>query len=281
MTDFKTTTMTQNDINTALTMLKKIIKAGFIEISPESSQDINAYCYISSGDIKGVYFPNTILKETANSLKNHPSYNILALAKDEAGALGLVYSLKDDDEIRPALKKLLRNYIFETLDNLYYTYDEKEALNKLNNNIKELEKENYFLLMIQYQTKKDGGSFKELTKNIKDHPRENVTIKALQESNTKITLYFSELKTTKNGDKYNNYFKTSLYKYNDGFYCVDDLKNEIENIIKVNCDYINRYKNEIKNIKNIFKIVNTYKKHISGITGETKQQLIKALQSIY
>lgn len=277
MTDLKTVTMTQQDINTALTMLKKIIKAGYIEIATESSQDLNANCYISSGDVEGVYFPNTILKETATSLKKHPSYNILALAKNEAGALGVVYALKDD--IKQELKRFYNNiYIFETLDNLYYTYYEKEALSKLNNNIKELEKENYFLSMIKYQCKKDGGDFSQLEKNIKPDPANNINVKAVKESDTKLTIYFSESKTTKNGDKYNNYYNTTLYNYNGAFNSVEGLKKEIIKTVEANQYYINRYKNDIKNIKNIFKIVSIYKKHIGEITSTTEQELIKALQ---
>lgn len=276
--------MNETEQGEALKYLAKIIKSGIFKVSEESTQGIkDGFCYISSGDVEGIYFPNTIIKETERSKVNHPNYNIIALAKNESGVVGVVYALKDD--IKPSLKKFFNNYIFESLENIYYSFYEREALNELKNNIKELEKDNYLLSMIKYQTKKDGSNFKELTKNIMDQPCENITVKATQESGSKITLYFSETLTSKNGEAYNNYFNINLYKYNkgfyNGFYSVDDLKTEIKNTIKSNNERIEAYKNDIKNIKNIFSIVNSYKNHIKGLTGTTKQYLIKALENVY
>lgn len=277
--------MNQQEIKEALTMLKKLVKNGVFTIAPESTQDLKGFCYISTQDIKGVYFPNTIIKQDKTPANHtHPLYNFLCLCNNN-GVLSVAYVLKDYDDLTEKEKKLYnalsnyyKNYVFESLESLYYTYDELNAIDKLNKNINYINDELKILYNIKYITKKDGSNFKDLLKNINPEPNENTRITAsfnysFNGEKNSLTLKMAIIHAN-----FNSYYNITLY--NSNFNSLDKIKTAVKNAIESRENDIKEYKNDIKNIKKTFDIVRAFKNNISkcNLTATTKEAIKEALR---
>ena len=91
--------MTTKEQKQALIYFNEWIKKG--NATTKHANPTQENCYISSGDIWGLYFPNTqIILNNAN--KHH--YNFLCVAKNNYNVLGVVYSLKMNFTIMASLK---------------------------------------------------------------------------------------------------------------------------------------------------------------------------------
>lgn len=149
--------LNEAEIKEGLTLLKEGLKRGVF--SYEHADPIAQNCYISSGFIEGLYFPNTTLK--LNALK-HLNYSIICIAKIGC-KISLVYELKEDTDQR--LKAHLKDFISDSLECLVYSADELAIINKLRARIKEHSDTLENVAKFKRVYKKNGEDFADLVKN--------------------------------------------------------------------------------------------------------------------
>lgn len=155
--EFLTEEMTKQEAKEGLNLFKKFLKVKSGVVSWSKSNPIEENAYISSGEIIGVYFPNTIF--TVEGWKN---YDLLSISK-VSGRLGLVFALKDDAS--PRLKEVFVAYMFSDFDSLTYHRDMLEIKQKLERDRKDYENNLKVLNAIKPSAKKDGGEFEDVKKN--------------------------------------------------------------------------------------------------------------------
>lgn len=276
--------MNETEQGEALQYLAKIIKSGIFKINEKSTQGIkDGSCYISSGDVEGIYFPNTIIEYEGERFYR---FCCLAKKKDQNGngaTAGVVFALKDDDdemksETFKRLKKHLDAYRFYSFDKLFYTDEELNAVNLLKRNINYLKQQNDVLNSVTFKTKKDGGDFTDLLKNVNQDMNGNIKIYCYYEGSG-LKFSKSETRRNKEGFEYNIYNDVTVWN-TDGFNCVNDIKKAIQKQTESNDQAIKTYTNEIKNIKKYFKIIYDLNKNetLKGISYSLQDELKKAIK---
>ena len=256
-------TMSAQEQGEALKQFKTVLNLKKISYNTEHANPLKQYCYISSGDVEGIYFPNS-------EIFYNDYFNFVCVAKQDS-KLGIVAEYKENY----FKSKILSNddFIFYSFDELIYTKDELRTLETLNRELKQIKNELKVLNAIQYQTKKDGGEFSNLLKNIKNDLGEGLKMSAwfAGYNNSYIELSLSELKTSKNGVQYNEYSKVTIYDIES----LEAFKNAVEKTKKSHENYIKELESDIKNIKNIYKIVYKFKKELEGVSYRTKESIKK------
>ena len=154
--------MTKQEQTEALKHFKNAIKNRLIEYDKQHADPTLENCYISSSDLIGIYCPNSVITKI-NGIGNWWTFR--ALAKTDQG-LGIAL-ITNDDKMPEAVKKFYVNdFDFITFDELFYSKEELQTIQELNNKIKEYNDTIKVLNYIQFTTKKDGSDFLDLTKNI-------------------------------------------------------------------------------------------------------------------
>ena len=248
--------MTDAEQKTALRLFKKVIDANAVQVDRNHADPIQQNCYISSGSVEGIFFPNSVIKYCDRY------FDFVAVVKNENNALGICSEYKEDaPHILPK-----NEYCFTSFDSLLYTKDELTIIEELKKRIKYAENDIKVLSAIRFTTKKTGEPFADLKKNIEEHPAENLRVYARYNNYNDDTLIISltETKTSQNGVIYNNY-SNDIYFYN----CktVDDVKSYIEKLTKTRTEEIAQYKKDIANVKKITVAVNKFLESIAGYKG--------------
>lgn len=150
----------ENEIKTSLNLFKKLLTKHADRFTIEHADPIKENCYIASaGCVVGVYFPNSIIKDSKHTL-----YKVCCLAKIN-NILGVVYELKEDNNLTEKAKIYFDNYIFYSFNDLIYTYEETLIIKNINNRIKDYEKQLNALNKIKRVYKKNGDNFARLFDN--------------------------------------------------------------------------------------------------------------------
>ena len=145
--------MKEEEQKEALKLLALAIKEKKISYNPEHASPLKENCYISSGSVEGIYFPNT-------EFINDAIYKVVCVAKYK-GELGIIFEYVG----RYANPENKNNYNFSSFEYLLYNYDERKILESLNAEIKVYNEDLQAINLIELQTKKDGTEFADFSKN--------------------------------------------------------------------------------------------------------------------
>lgn len=163
MKDFKTQEMTEKEIEESLKLFSKLLKRN--GYGYQHSNPLQENCYISSSDVIGVYFPNSVIEHPT-----HKNYNLIALSKVN-NKLCVVFSLKDEIYFRQQenppknIYFYLDQYKADTIESLLYDYDFLKIKEKITNRIKEYNETIEVLTNIKMVSKKNGEPFANVLKN--------------------------------------------------------------------------------------------------------------------
>ena len=233
--------MNENDIKKALNLLKEALKREVLSYT--HADPIKENCYISSGYISGLYFPNSKIKLNSDLVYNeHKNYNFSCIAKIDY-KLCFVYALKD--EASDNIKRVLKNFVYDEIESILYSYEERQVKSNLESKLKDYTQRKEKLQTIKRVYKKDNSDFALLNKCF---------------TNCNITFEYS-------------YFDRALTSYNltynERIYRSDEQQkqpltaNEIEQAIKDKIVYYDKRISETKNaLKNLYKNIVKMKKLI-------------------
>ena len=221
--------MKPEEIDEAITLLNEALKRNIFTY--EHANPIKENCYISSGYISGLYFPNTTLLLNSERVYNaHKNYNFSCIAKIDY-KLCFVYSLKD--EINPVFKSLkLKPFIYDEIESVLYSYEERQIKSKLEARLKEHNKRLQDLQKITRSKTKTGEDFKILNKSFNNCV---ITINH--------NLYDSKITGFKINYDYYIYFKDEKESIN-----ADIIEAEIKKAIEQEKKSINNTKTALKKL---------------------------------
>lgn len=163
MKEICTQEMTEKEIEESLKLFSKLLKRngyGYQHANP-----LKENCYISSSDVIGVYFPNSVIEHPT-----HKSYNLTALSKVN-NKLCVVFTLKDEIYFRQQENPpknfyfYLDQYKADTIESLLYDCDFLKIKEKINNRIKEYDNIINALKDIKRVSKENGEPFANVLKN--------------------------------------------------------------------------------------------------------------------
>ena len=150
-------TMNENEIKEAIQLLKQCLKDGKIGLC--KADPTKQYCYISSGSIEGVYFPNTEFEYCSDIL------NIVCVCKYR-NELGVMFKYTEEFLQRRKEKKPSNyDYNFASFESILYTYEERRIIERLTAEINAYNNDLQVINNIEYQVKKDNDPFADLKKN--------------------------------------------------------------------------------------------------------------------
>lgn len=252
--------MNENDIKKALNLLKEALKREVLSYT--HADPLKENCYISSGYVSGLYFPNSKIILNSDLVYNaHKNYRFSCIAKIDY-QLCFVYALKD--ETSDNIKKVLEPFIYDEIESIIYSYEERQVKSKLESRLKDYTQRKEKLLNIKRVYKKDKSDFSLLNKCF---------------TNCNITFDYS-------------YFDSTLTSYNlaydETIYRSDEQRkqpltaNEIEQAIKNKIVYYNErisetktaLNNLYKNIVKMKKLIKTCKAFFDSLTN-VEQYAIK------
>lgn len=157
------TELTEKEIKESLTLLKLAIQKKIFAY--EHADPTKENCYISSGYISGVYFPNSeIIQLNPMNKRKHPNYKVDCIGKYK-GELGVYYSLREDNNINPKIMHYFDTYIFEPFQDLIYDYHYNKIIKKIDNDIKYYKEDLELLQRIKRVYKKNGENFAKVLQN--------------------------------------------------------------------------------------------------------------------
>lgn len=151
--------MTESDIKKAIELLREAIKRKIITF--KHANPIKENCYISSGYISGLYFPNS---EIILNNGTHKYYNFVCIAKIDF-KLCFVYSLKEEGA---EIFKSLKEYTSDPIESVLYSYDERQIIDNFNSHLRNYNDRLKQLLKIERVKTKAGEDFKRLQDNFKN-----------------------------------------------------------------------------------------------------------------
>lgn len=235
------TEMNENDIKKAINLLKEALKREVLSYT--HANPLKENCYISSGYISGLYFPNSVIKLNSDLVYNaHKNYRFCCIAKIEY-QLCFVYALKD--ETSDNIKKVLKDFIYDDIESIIYSYEERQVKSNLENKLKDYTQRKEKLLTIKRVYKKDNSDFSLLNKCF---------------TNCNIAFEYSSFHNTLTAYNLN---------YNERIYRSDEQRkqpltaSEIEQAIKEKIVYYSERISETKNaLKNLYKNIVKMKKLI-------------------
>ena len=233
--DYTTKPMTQEEVKEALKLFNQCIKKSVITY--EHADPIKENCYISSGDIEGIYFPNSEIKMI------NENYEFVSVSKygyqfsDYNNNLGVIYYYQS---------KMLgkEDYYFISFNDLLYTRMEQEIREQAQKQIARAKAELKTLNAIKFITKKDGGNYEDLLKNIDKSNGIKCWWYEKNNFNNWIKVYF--------GDNTGHGATITLYKGDS----VESIKAEIKQTIYFKEKYIKECETSIKKASKTQKIVN-------------------------
>lgn len=261
----------ENEIKEALKVLNTLIKNGNILYDEKHANPAHENCYISSGAVAGVYFPNSIITNIYNAEGEQvlaDGQQVVCISKTPEGQVGMVLRFNDDlifNTKNETLKNYYNNYFFESFESLLYTYEERRTIELLNNNIYAVKKDIELLNNIKFITKKDGGVFADLKKNLDPEPQKNIFINSNYDGKN-IKIYY-----TNNKNNYSIHHDIIIYDVES----VEALKIAIDEYKKEKNKYIEALEADLKNIKKIFKLVYNFKRDISKMASLTTRSILK------
>lgn len=155
--EFETQEMDEKEIKESLKLFSKLLKKEWLTY--KHANPIQENCYISSSDIIGVYFPNTEFEQNI-----HPRYNLNSISKvnDE---LGIVFSLRDPQELGERARIYFSNYIFEPFETLLYSRSFLNVRKKIIKRVLNYKSELLTLEKIKRVYRKSGQDFANVLKN--------------------------------------------------------------------------------------------------------------------
>jgi hypothetical protein len=245
--------MNESEIGKALNLLKEALRREVLSYT--HANPVKDNCYISSNYISGLYFPNSVITLNSDLVYNaHKNYRFSCIAKIE-NKLCFVYALKD--EASDNIKKILKPFIYDEIESMIYSYEERQVKSNLESKLKDYTQRKEKLLSIKRVYKKDKSDFALLNKCF---------------TNCNITFEYS-------------YFDNTLtaynLTYNECIYRSDEQRkkpltaNEIEQAIKEKIAYYserisdtkNALKNLYKNIVKMKKLIKTCKAFFDSLTN--------------
>lgn len=265
--------MNDDEQREAIKLLKKCIKEGKITYDKEKANPCEQYCYISSGSVEGIYFPNSEI----DYAKKY--FDFVAVTKVD-GELGITLSFNEDEAPDRVKQFHVNDYCFQSFISILYTYEERNCIEELQNNINRCKDELFVLKRIKRIYKKDGKPFADLTKNIDPNPEPNIHLylscdySKISTDPIYVEVNCSELCTSAKGYKYNNYYKCRLYQVKTA----DDIEIEVKKQVENKEKYIAELESDIKNVKTIFKKAFAFKKEMSKYSYIAREQVIKAIK---
>lgn len=268
--NLNTKEMTQNEIKEALANFKKCLKMGLFTY--EHADPLKEYCFISSSDIMGLYFPNSEIKTQAKMGFSPCWYDFIALAK-VGDALGFVVSFNEENAPDAIKRFEVNEDIFVSFNEVLFSPEERRTIEEIEARINDLKSDLKVINNIKYITKKDGKPFKDIFKNIDPQPEANKRITYWADSWGYYRISLSEEMTSKNGVKYNNYYRLDVYNPES----LEDLQNTLSRFKEQKEQHIKEYQNDIKNIKKIFEKAQEFKNFLSNTTYTTREAVKKYL----
>lgn len=163
MKEIKTQELNEKEIEESLKLFSKLLKRN--GYGYQGANPIKENCYISSSDIIGIYFPNSVIEHPT-----HKSYDLTALSKIN-NKLCVVFTLKDEiyfkqQENPPKnIYFYLDQYKADTLESLLYDYDFLNIKEKITRRIKEYDEIIAVLTNIKRVSRKNGEPFANVLKN--------------------------------------------------------------------------------------------------------------------
>lgn len=218
--------MKESEIEKSILLLGEAIKRKIIVY--EHANPTKENCYISSGYISGLYFPNSVIYLNNGTHKN---YDFVCIAKIDF-KLCFVYSLKEN--AKSIFKNIdLKPFFYDEIESVIYSYEERKIKSQLEKRLCDYEKTLCDLNKITRNKTKAGEDFKVLNKCF---------------NNCVITLNYNLYNTKITGFKINygliyRYFKEERENIN-----ADDIQNAI-------LQEKERLQQSIKNTKNALKNV--------------------------
>ena len=241
--------MSDAEIKEAIKLFNIAIKCG--KINYKHADPIKQYCYTSSSDIYGVFFPNSEI-----IFNDNPDKDFLGLAKDQKNNLLIVYTFKnsfinslDSEKMRAWASAWHSEKLF------YFVYDSNEVnfVEKMQREINAINDEVTVLKSIKLIYNKDGSEKADILKAFDPQPAPDIRITAAREYSS-VRVGYSKLCKAVNGVYYNDYKNTYLFKCNT----YADIKNYLSEVIPNRETEIKRLRREIAQIKQISKRVNNF-----------------------
>lgn len=260
MTQIKTQNMSEKEIKEGLKLFSLYIQKTNTTI--RNADPIKENCYITSGDIIGVYFPNSEILTPEHKY----FYDFCSISKVN-NELGVIWSLKDEKHDPETMRPLgwLNEYIFCSFDEAIYGSQFVDAKHELLKRTRAKEKELNALKSIKRIYKKDGGQFAEFTKNY------NVKF-ILEKSFSNVGYCWA--KFCFNYDDYTIYLKSEnvlTIEYMDQ--CIAENIAKVENKIK---EYKNALKSLLKDFAKVQKATQQLKEVLKN--NELKSYYIEQLK---
>ena len=271
-------TMSATEQKEAIRLLNLAIKQHQFDYKHANPMQQN--CYISSGSVEGIFFPNTEIYATANGNHFAPCHEFVALVKYN-GDLGICFAYKDEylqeltknatEENKQHIYNRLSGYYFEPLANIVYTYEERTLIDELQKRISKLKTDIATLKNIKVIYKKDGKPFANILNAFDPKPYCDVSIRACIEAYaTNITIYESITHIAASGDKYNTY--NTIYLY--GIESAEQILPKVRELINNYTASIEELNRDIKNIKKVSKAISQFQNAIACFSSSA-QHFIK------
>lgn len=149
--------LTNNEIKTALKDFKNYLqsKNNILKIDASKADPLKENCYISSGSIAGVYFPNSIILLNDTIYNYYNIYNFVCIGKNENDETGFYLRLKEEYHKENGMPKgFLQEVAF--LPFVHVSKEYFEIKNEIKKDIQQLKKEIEILKTFKLTPKKDG-----------------------------------------------------------------------------------------------------------------------------
>lgn len=256
--------MNEKEIAEAIKQLKKCIKKGVITYT--HANPVEQYCYISSGDITGLFFPNSEI----DYFKEH--FDFIAVVK-KYDKLGICYEYKE--EFRRNGAQWTQDPFFASFDELLNSQNELLLIDAINKDLQQYNDNLEVLANIKLVYKKDGGEFKNLVQAIDQNPSPNITMYAHITGFHNDELKIDYAKRCKNaqGDEYNIYKHYTLWNISS----YDDIINQTAKATEQIKQYVEKLKSELKQVKTICRKAEDFKKYLSQFDYTIREQVKKIM----
>lgn len=149
--------LTNNEIKTALKDFKNYLqsKNNILKIDVSKADPLKENCYISSGSIAGVYFPNSIILLNDTIYDYYNIYNFVCIGKNSNEETGFYLRLKEEYHKENGMPKgCLQEVAF--IPFAYISKEYFEIKNEIKKDIQKLKKEIEILKTFKLTPKKDG-----------------------------------------------------------------------------------------------------------------------------
>ena len=254
--------MNTNEIKEAIKQVKQCIKKGVITYT--HANPIEQNCYISSGDVIGLYFPNSEI----DYYKEH--FDFVAVVK-KGEKLGICYEFKED--FRNNGSQWTQGYFFASFDELLNSPNELRLIEAINKDLRQYNDDLEILNNIKLIYKKDGGEFKNLAQAIEQNPSPNITILSHLEGwhNDELKISYSKRCKSAEGVEFNVYKYYTIW----GVKSYNDIATKTAKEIEQKKQYIAQLQSELKQVKTICKRAEDFKAFLNQFDYTIKEQVKK------